>query len=45
MAGAEQAWRQALRGIRLNELVADLGDSVPPESVPKAQAWFRAAAR
>lgn len=45
MAAAEQAWRQALRDIRLSDLVANLGDSAPSESIPKAQAWLQAAAR
>lgn len=45
MAGAEQAWRQALRDIRLSDLVAGLGESVPSESVAKAQAWLKSAVR
>lgn len=45
MAAAEQTYRAALREVRLSDLVANLGDSVPPESLPKARAWLAATAR
>jgi Rrf2 family protein len=41
MAGAEAAWRSALRAQTVGDIVRSLASSVHPEAAVKAAAWFQ----